>query len=154
MNSSVSAVATLKICEIMNNIRRLIKSLMAYRSLFLLVKRQSLFETTRRRKTMKNLFRGLILGAAVLTFVGCSSHYTLAPEEESLMREAIAASQASKASADQAAASATKAESAAARAESAATRAESAAGKAAASAAAAEDSADKAAKAFEMSLKK
>jgi hypothetical protein len=107
-----------------------------------------------RRKTMKRIVNGVLVGAMVLVLAGCATQYRLAPEDEKLMRDALAASQAAATSASQAAASAARAEKAAASAEKSAASADAAASSAQASADRAEAAADKAAKAFELSQQK
>ena len=103
---------------------------------------------------MKRMINGVLVGAMVLALAGCATQYTLAPADEKLMRDAIAASQAASASADQAAAAATRAETSATSAQNSAARADAAASSAQTSADRAEAAAAKAAKAFELSQQK
>ncbi len=102
---------------------------------------------------MKMLFKNLgALLVIVLLLSGCMAQ--LSKEDKARLDAALKAADAASASASSAAASAKSADASADRAEAAAKRSEAAAKRAEAAAASAEDSAAKAAKAFEMGLRK
>jgi hypothetical protein len=101
---------------------------------------------------MKRLF--VFFFVLSIALVGCTTKYTLAPEDKMLLENAMNAAKAAENSADKASSEALRSEKNADRAERAADRAESAADRAERAAANAGSAADKAVRAFEMSQKK